>query len=124
MLAVIVLPLTSFGVDMKTRDQWQQRDRVIVDLGLNAGDIVAALLASQSWSHSTDRNSTDPLQIRDLTPVKLHEIARHRPVEIFKRGRPRAKVFVLHLRTSVSSRTAPCGGATYRNPSGYNAPSD
>ena len=40
-LVAVVLPLISFGADMKTRDQWQQRDRVVGDLGLNAGDVVA-----------------------------------------------------------------------------------
>lgn len=40
-LVAIVLPLLSTGADMKTRDQWQQRDRVMGDLGLNTGDVVA-----------------------------------------------------------------------------------
>lgn len=59
---------------------------------------VSVLLASQSCSHLSYRNSAEPLRVSDLAPVEFHKIVRHRPVEIVEGGRPLAKVFVAETR--------------------------
>jgi hypothetical protein len=49
-------------------------------------------------SHSAIWNKAEALPVSDLTPVKVHKIPKHQPVEIVRRGRPLAKVFVAETR--------------------------
>jgi hypothetical protein len=74
----------------------KNRNVAIMKLGLLLPILGLAFLAPSS--HSAIWNKAEALPVSDLTPVKVHEIPKHQPVEIVKRGRPRAKVFVAETR--------------------------